>query len=304
MSTAGMFYADIRKVVLSNTLFHRQLYSVGTMSLVVMNIPVGGEIGFEAHAEKSQYTEIIDGTAEAIVDGKSYAMSSGHVMIFPPGVTHNVRNVHPVKNLKLYSVYSYNEEETARESARREQIVDDDALFHAVQSGDIAALDRLLKEPYIHFDSRTLESALEEAAEFGYIAIVDRLLEDKVDPMAKVGYALRSAFDNGHTVVVDRLLQVPRVQDLALYMAAEKGHLKLIELLLKDSRIDPTAHHSVALRWAARFGHFDVVKALLDDGRADPSAREYEAVHISAENKHYDVVDLLMQDPRVNASDI
>jgi hypothetical protein len=50
-------------------------------------------------------------------------------------------------------------------------------------------------------------------------------------------------------------------------VASRKGFKDIVELLLKDSRIDPTADDNEALRSAIRNGHKDIVDLLLADPR-------------------------------------
>jgi hypothetical protein len=50
------------------------------------------------------------------------------------------------------------------------------------------------------------------------------------------------------------------------------GHSHLLNLFLKDENIDPVAGDNEVLRLASRFGHLNVVNGLLEDMRVDPSA--------------------------------
>jgi hypothetical protein len=60
--------------------------------------------------------------------------------------------------------------------------------------------------------------------------------------------------------------------------ASEYGHTKVVELLLKDPRVDPTAERNYAVRWASARGHDKVVKLLLADSRVDPTVLDNFAV--------------------------
>jgi hypothetical protein len=64
----------------------------------------------------------------------------------------------------------------------------------------------------------------------------------------------------------------PSVLSELLQEASLNGHEKVVELLLKDGRADPTANNSLCLRWASTKVHLKVVELLLEDGRADPTA--------------------------------
>jgi hypothetical protein len=94
------------------------------------------------------------------------------------------------------------------------------------------------------------------------------------DPSANDNYAIQLAARNGHTAVVDRLLQDKRVDpsangNYAVQFAAENDHLAVVERLLQDPRVDPSADDNCAVAWAAGNGHVAVVDRLLEDDRVD-----------------------------------
>jgi hypothetical protein len=112
---------------------------------------------------------------------------------------------------------------------------------------------------------------------------------------------------HGHNAVVERLLQDKRVDpsannNNAVRLAACFGHLAVVERLLQDKRVDPSANANCAVLHAAYFGHLAVVERLLQDERVDPSARDNCAVRWAAQNGHFAVVDRLLEDDRVDAA--
>ena len=107
--------------------------------------------------------------------------------------------------------------------------------------------------------------------------------------------------------VVNRLLDDPRVDpsadnNCAIRSAAKNGHLDVVNRLLEDPRVDPSSNNNCAIRWAAKNGHLDVVNRLLEDLRVDPSADNNFAIEFAAKNGHLDVVNRLLEDPRVDPS--
>ena len=69
--------------------------------------------------------------------------------------------------------------------------------------------------------------------------------------------------------MVKFLLSVPGIDpsvdnNLAIHLAAEEGHLEILELLLSHPSVDPTADNNYAVRAAAENNHLSVVKRLLD----------------------------------------
>jgi ankyrin repeat protein len=88
-----------------------------------------------------------------------------------------------------------------------------------------------------------------------------------------------------------------------LYYASLDGHLKVINLLLQDERVDPSARNNVAIRSASQKGHLAVVERLLQDERVDPSIIANAAIRFASMHGHLAVVERLLQDPRVDPSD-
>jgi hypothetical protein len=52
-------------------------------------------------------------------------------------------------------------------------------------------------------------------------------------------------------------------------LASKSGHLEVVERLLQDERVDPSARDNQAVRWAAENGYLTVVDRLLEDDRVD-----------------------------------
>jgi hypothetical protein len=155
--------------------------------------------------------------------------------------------------------------------------------------------------------SFNLETFCDHAAN-GRLAIVQRMLEsDELLVNGDVSDALVLAAEYGHVDVVDYLLRHamfdPSVNDnYAIRLAARKGFVAVVERLLQDKRVNPSADKNYAVRWAAQFGHLAVVDMLLQDARVDPSAIDNFAVRLAAWNGHVAVVDRLLLDKRVDPS--
>jgi hypothetical protein len=52
-------------------------------------------------------------------------------------------------------------------------------------------------------------------------------------------------------------------------LASKSGRLEVVERLLQDERVDPSARDNQAVRWAAENGYLTVVDRLLEDDRVD-----------------------------------
>jgi mannose-6-phosphate isomerase-like protein (cupin superfamily) len=84
--------------------FRRVLWTGKNTQLVIMTIPVGGEIGEEVHDGIDQILTFVSGTAEARVGGETKAVAAGDLVVVPAGTRHNFVNTGP-NPLVLYTVY-------------------------------------------------------------------------------------------------------------------------------------------------------------------------------------------------------
>ena len=77
--------------------------------------------------------------------------------------------------------------------------------------------------------------------------------------------------------------------------ASKNGHIQVVERLLQDPRVDPSAGNNYAIRMASHRDHIHVVERLLQDPRVDPSAGDNQAYcHANPE-----IANLLTKDIRV-----
>src|SRR5690606_22259310 len=84
-----------------------------------------------------------------------------------------------------------------------------------------------------------------------------------------------------------------------LSYVAWNGLLKVVQELLKDKKVDPSAVHNQAIREASSSGHLEVVRELLKDKRVDPSALNNNAIQEASLKGHLEVVRELLKDKRV-----
>lgn len=100
----GMEHFVIATVAEQSADFRRVLWTGEHTQLVIMTIPVGGEIGVEKHDENDQILTFVSGTGEATVAGTSHPVVAGDLVVVPAGATHNFVNTGP-NPLVLYTVY-------------------------------------------------------------------------------------------------------------------------------------------------------------------------------------------------------
>lgn len=98
------FVGRIEALTLSNEDFRRVLYTGPHIQLVLMSLPVGGEIGEEVHEENDQFFRVEDGEGEVVIDGHLTRIQEASAIVVPAGARHNVRNTGK-KALKLYTLY-------------------------------------------------------------------------------------------------------------------------------------------------------------------------------------------------------
>ena len=84
--------------------FRRVLWTGKHSQLVIMTIPVGGEIGEEVHEDIDQILTFVSGTGKAIVSGQERNVAQGDLVVVPAGRTHNFVNTGE-NPLILYTVY-------------------------------------------------------------------------------------------------------------------------------------------------------------------------------------------------------
>ncbi|MEV1285590.1 cupin domain-containing protein [Micromonospora sp. NPDC049679] len=99
-----MEHFTIATVAEQSSDFRRVLWTGEHTQLVIMTIPVGGEIGEEVHEDIDQILTFVSGTGEAVVSGQKRKVAQGDLVVVPAGRKHNFVNTGP-NPLVLYTVY-------------------------------------------------------------------------------------------------------------------------------------------------------------------------------------------------------
>jgi mannose-6-phosphate isomerase-like protein (cupin superfamily) len=100
--------------------FRRVLWTGEHAQLVIMTIPVDGEIGEETHDDTDQILTFVSGTGEARVSGQTKQVAQGDLVVVPAGKKHNFRNTGP-NPLVLYTVYGPPEHSDGAVHATKEE---------------------------------------------------------------------------------------------------------------------------------------------------------------------------------------
>lgn len=187
----------------------------------------------------------------------------------------------------------------------------------AARNGHAELLEHLVSYPCSFSPELPSTEVMEIVAQSGRVDMVEIMLAGgRWDPDM---YSVDSSNDPlsvsaaaGHAAVVKQLLDEPgpwldRAVEfhggLALCLAAQAGHLDVLELLLADERIDPngtlefttsTARYEfyprqtsmAPLAAAAEAAQLEAARLLLADPRVDPSHKEQDAIRRAARSGH------------------
>ena len=141
-----------------------------------------------------------------------------------------------------------------------------DAFFLACAMGNFNVVESMLQVSGRHRIITTARDnyAIRLAAEYGRVDVVTQLLglegDLRVDPRADNNYAIRYASKKGHLNVVNLLLDI----DTSLDSPENYADFVDYKLALENGRrVDPTANDNFAICWAAERGHLAVVERLL-----------------------------------------
>jgi len=99
-----MYATNIASTTGSSDVFRRVLWTGVHSQLVIMNVPVGGEIGEEVH-HVDQHLSFVSGRGKAIVNGEEREVGEGWLVVVPKGCRHNFVNTGK-EPLLLYTVYA------------------------------------------------------------------------------------------------------------------------------------------------------------------------------------------------------
>ena len=99
------YQARIGEETKSGRDFRRVLFTGKKSQLVIMSVPPGGEIGEETHDRVEQTLFFVEGTGEGMLDGETFPIGPGDVVVVTPGTRHNFRNTGRT-DLKVQTVYA------------------------------------------------------------------------------------------------------------------------------------------------------------------------------------------------------
>ena len=114
----GMVIKDYKKVVKKNDYFKKPLATASHAQVVIMAVNKktnpNNQIPLETH-EFDQVILIIQGKAEAHVNGQKSILKKGDILVVPQGSAHQIINLNDKKSLKIMSIYSANDMPASQE---------------------------------------------------------------------------------------------------------------------------------------------------------------------------------------------
>lgn len=100
------YVTNIEEATEKNTSFRKVLYTGKHSQMVLMSLLPLEEIGMEIHAENDQFFRFEQGSGMCVIDGYTYTVQAGDVVIVPAGAEHNILNSSDTEMLKIYTLYS------------------------------------------------------------------------------------------------------------------------------------------------------------------------------------------------------
>ena len=190
---------------------------------------------------------------------------------------------------------------------------DNEAIRLASQNGHYDIVKMLIESGKSDPSAVNSES-LRLAASLGHFRVVDLLLDysPKVRPDAVDNEAIRMASAKGHVDIVRRLLQDERVNptqrdNQAIKLASSNGHVEVVRMLLAFKRfpVDPSAGGHSALQNAILYGHPSIVDLLLKESRVDAALLNQFfnlLPRIADENAATDILEILVATGKIDVT--
>lgn len=99
------YISNINETAFKNENFREVLFTGEKTQLVVMSIPVNGEVGEETHKYVEQVLYFLSGTCKVILNDEESVVSGGDIAVVTPNTKHNFINVGD-DVVKIVTVYS------------------------------------------------------------------------------------------------------------------------------------------------------------------------------------------------------
>lgn len=130
------------------------------------------------------------------------------------------------------------------------------------------------------------------------------IMKVKIDPSINNNRGLMLAAENGHSSVIECLIDDKRVNPAdndneAIISASTLGDTRALEVLLLDNRVDPSVSRSHPVFIASLIGNINALELLLSDCRVDPSDANNRSIVWAVKNKRNNIIDRLLKESSV-----
>lgn len=136
MKETKSYVGNIENLVQRNDHFREVVFTGQKSQLVVMSIPVGGEVGEETHEHVEQTLYMVSGICKVLLDEVEHTLSGGDVVVVVPGTKHNFINAGE-ETVKIITTYSPPNHIDGRVHATKEEAdrdEEDEAFGHRYTS--------------------------------------------------------------------------------------------------------------------------------------------------------------------------
>lgn len=134
-----------------------------------------------------------------------------------------------------------------------------------------------------------------------------RILINREDPSAFGNNAFKLAAGRGNIEIMNLLIEDSRVyntigNDYILGWAVSNGFISAIKILLEASHIYSTIilrwSFETAVQYAVSHNQFESLDTLLGDSRINPKSKDHESLRNAVKKNYVDIAVLLIRDPR------
>ncbi|KAI8912740.1 ankyrin repeat-containing domain protein [Gorgonomyces haynaldii] len=180
-----------------------------------------------------------------------------------------------------------------------------EVVLHCAMSGRDQMLAHVLADPRCH--PGWCQEAVVLACEAGHVKTLQTLLDCPGFILSEDSAPIHACVQEDSPACLQVLLKNRRSKPnfQCLYLAVENEMSEMVQMLLKDSRVDPSENDDELLDLAATSGNsLSIVQMLMDDTRVDPTSHFFSAIEgvinqgLCAKN----IVQLFLNDERVDPS--
>ncbi|GAA6235605.1 ankyrin-2-like isoform X1 [Lates japonicus] len=173
-------------------------------------------------------------------------------------------------------------------------------LLEREKEGTVAQTHKKTRRSFTIKETKRFGPEIEESSPVPLEKLGDKAAQHKVDNL------IHMITTDGELVLLEDLLDDTNINTVSssnetlLHVAAEHGHLSIIELLIREgARLDSQDNNGhTALHRAARGGHTEIVRALIKAGAPiyTLDLHDKTPIHLAAENGHLDAVKVLAKE--------